>query len=314
MPLSRYDRIDTVSTPLDPLAAALNWIRGLRSVGLCSDLLKERHGFVGSTVTTDAARAMAAHAEVAVALIEQALSGPAHVSYIAAYYGLLDLAKIVIVASGGLAELQKEKWHGMSWSGIQTAVQDLQTDHITLQGRGAGALFYKALTGKRWTTPNRKSRRLAMRDVYPYIQCVSFEYAQVYGVQRLAPLASEFQPTGKNVGRARLTFYGQPSPATHGRNHFKLLAGLKKESDTTYVSELVTGSSSDELLLRAAQRIQRRYLLYPHAGRAPLGGFAPRVSSTLPMQPTVDFAAFLTPVSMGVRVSGILDHSDRLRA
>lgn len=279
------------------MAAALSWIRGLRSVGLCADLLTRHHGFTAGRATRDAAKAIAAHAEVAVALLEQALAGPAHVSYVAAYYGLLDLAKIVVVASGALPALKREKFHGMSWTGVNTAAQDLQTDHITLHDRGAGALFYRALTDAPWLTPARTRRKVFMRDVYPYIQCISFEYSQIYGISGLAPLTCEVKATGEKEGHAELTFYGTPAPATLGRSHFKLLAGLKKKSDSTYVSEPIRFNTRDELFERAHEAIRRRFLLYSHKDSAPLGAFAIFQGSAPSMRPNVQFHGFYTPAS-----------------
>ena len=173
----RYDKLENVWTQRDPFDDLCCWISGLRSVSYTQDLLHAVHAFP-SRATREAAKAVSAHAEAAIQLLEQAQCAAAEVAFLPIYYALLDLAKIYVIVAGRLSELQNQRYHGATHSGALKASHELMTDTITLRGRGAIPLLYSVLTGLRVPRGNLP---LKMREVYKYIWDVNYEYGRLCG-------------------------------------------------------------------------------------------------------------------------------------
>jgi len=93
---------------------------------------------------------------------------------------MLDLAKIAIVCRHGLVDLQTQRRHGASWSGISAPDDGLLNDHIAIQPRGAIAIFYRLLTDE--SAPLLQLQVL-LGDIYPLIESVGFEFHQAYSIK-----------------------------------------------------------------------------------------------------------------------------------
>ena len=269
MQLFRYADRSQCRTPLDPLDDCTAWFRGLSSRDYTAELLQARHGFTDATRTRSCTRAIAAHADSAVDLLEQAFSGPARTSYLPIYYAMLNLAKVVVLCKGWLSELQTQRVHGASWSGIRRASQDLLTDHITLQERGAIGLFYRALVGELWPRSRRKDRngkwvythqrRVVLRSLYPYINSVSFEYRTAYGEERrMTAIEASLQQAGTGKWRVEAAFPDIGLPTGQAKREFRILSGLTEEHGK-YVSRSV--SASDPSGARASLANDFRWFL-----------------------------------------------------
>ncbi len=115
----RYDTHHLTSTQLDPMQDLTAWIAGLRSVGFVSDLLRERHQFRTARATTRAAKAISAHADVAVQFLDQGFAATSEIAFLPVFYALSNLAKITITMSGHLNLLEQERWHGATWAGAR---------------------------------------------------------------------------------------------------------------------------------------------------------------------------------------------------
>lgn len=174
----RYDRTESVRTNLDPIEDLAQWISGLRSIGLASDLLKSYHGIADSLLKENA-RTVADHATTAVDLLDQAFSGPSRASYLPLYYAFLNLAKICVIASGQGKELQGQRLHGVSYRPGRGTRKDLLHEKLTLKPRGALSLFYRTLAGQTWGSVDKT---IQLDQVYPFIQNISHEYHRTYGV------------------------------------------------------------------------------------------------------------------------------------
>ena len=119
MLLLRYATRSGCRTPLDPLEDCTAWFRGLRSRDYTEDLLLKEHGLTAPGRARDCSKAIAAHADSATDLLDQAFSGPARTSYLPIYYAMLDLAKIVVLSKGWLSQLHRQRMHGASWTGVK---------------------------------------------------------------------------------------------------------------------------------------------------------------------------------------------------
>lgn len=223
----RYPEVARCSTPLDPIEDCTAWIAGLRSAELSGQLLRRRHGFVKRREINEASKTIRAHAQGAIEFLDQAHSGPSRSSFLPLYYAMLNLAKVAIVFRGGALALQKQRHHGASWSGIKSQASDLVNDHITVYGSGAISLFYRAVVGTSYPPLEGK---VSLRQVYPLIPAVGFEYDQAYNARNvLQPVRVYFNQHDEKGWCVEIT----PSIHVHHPLSPKspLLAGLQKCRD-----------------------------------------------------------------------------------
>jgi hypothetical protein len=223
----RYPEVARCSTPLDPIADCTAWIAGLRSAEFSGQLLRRTHGFVNRREINEASKTIRAHAQGAIEFLDQAHSGPSRNSFLPLYYAMLNLAKIAIVFRGGAHELQKQRHHGASWSGIKAQASDLVNDHITVYKSGAISLFYRTVVG---TGHPPLEGKVVLRQVYPLIPSVGFEYDQAYKARDvLMPLRVYFNQHDENGWCVEVT------PSLHVQHPLTpkspLLIGLRKCRD-----------------------------------------------------------------------------------
>jgi hypothetical protein len=178
----RYAGRVRCSTPLDPIADCTAWIAGLRSTEYTASMLRGAHGFSNRADILEASKVIRAHAQAVLEFLDQAQRGPTRASFLPLYYAMLNLAKIAIVFRGGLRDLERQRHHGAFWSGLTSRGQDLLSDHITVRSKGAIALFYRALAGHHHAALDG---RIYLRQVYPLISSVGFEYRQAYQAEPL---------------------------------------------------------------------------------------------------------------------------------
>jgi YaaC-like Protein len=299
----RYPNLQGVGTCTEPLQSVLSWVAGLRSVGYVEDLLRTTHRLPGQ-MAHEAARSIAAHSRMSVNLFEEGLQSRVDTGYLPLYYGMLDLAKVVVIAGGRLEQLRNQRQHGISWSGIDTRCHDLATDHVTVMGEGAFPLFYQTLVGSMWPNTRQRARnntwistpkrQLLLRNIYPYVAVVAYEYGQIYQVtKKLAPVITRVVKTSATQGHVQLSFIGRPNPGTTNPRHFKALRNLRPDGDH-YVGPTVTGQTDAEIVTAATGDF-RRFLLYDGVQRGPF----PLGIQAGPVQvaPIATIMASMTPVS-----------------
>lgn len=263
----RYETISGVSSALDPVDDALDWIAGLRSTQYTSDLLRKKHGFVSSQDVRSAAATVAAHTAAAAGLIEQARSGPTALSFLPLYYAILSLSKICVAIGPQRAFIGVHRHHGASYNPLQKSSRDLRTETITLQPKGVLGLFYTTLTGEPWY---RAARAMHMAAVMPFITSVGFEHNLAFGSPpKLARVHVGIE--GDAGSRYQLTVAAplQP-PIWNGRlRELRAFRGLKQDSKDSneYRSPSVTANSASEARRQLIGRHLRPSLLYdPHEG------------------------------------------------
>src|SRR5689334_7450317 len=128
MMIHRYPDTVQLTSELDPMADVTSWIRGLRSVGYTSDILRNIHGFIDKNRIKHSAQAISAYVDTAVQLLNQGQSSSTELSYLPIYYAMLNLAKAVTIFSGHMKELSMNKYHGATWGSSGKRVQTLLTD------------------------------------------------------------------------------------------------------------------------------------------------------------------------------------------
>lgn len=178
----RYPGYKQSSSPLEPLDDLRDWIAGLRSESYTSDILAKVHGLADAR---EAAKEVRHYADAAIGFIDQAYSGPEDTSYLPLYYAALNLSKIYIVASGRRSAIPANRWHGASYNPTRATPSDLLKDSIFLSEKGILGLFYECLTGEKFAgeLKRRRSPRLRLSAIYPYIPGISIELGAAYNIK-----------------------------------------------------------------------------------------------------------------------------------
>ena len=256
--IQRYDKVENVTTHRDPFDDLCCWISGLRSAAYTREILQSTW-HLSVKASREPATAIAAHAEAAIQLLDQARDGAPEVAFLPTYYGLVNLAKIYVILAGRLADLEQQRWHGATHSGALKASQDLMTDTVTLKGKGAIPLLYTVLTGLK--VP-RGNLTLRMSEVYRHIWNVGYEYQRLYGaVQAFQQVHIDFEnaPTG---GQRLVAYLSVSDGPLASKKDLRLLANFKADASrpNTFVSPSVGG---DEAKARATllSRVRRSLLI-----------------------------------------------------
>jgi hypothetical protein len=198
-------------------------VEALRSKGYVSDILRKKHNISRNVAIL--AKAISAHAEQAVNLIEQGLSSQEEVSFLPLYYSMLNLAKVHIIVNGHIDKLQKQKYHGVTTIGKGSVSRDLLSSKIGLKKNGVIPLFYNSITGESLPiTRGARTLVIKMDDIYPYIPGISFELLLAYGIKnKYVPIFNGVFLKG-DANRYHLSVY---SPEQLNLRETKLLKGFK---------------------------------------------------------------------------------------
>lgn len=167
----RYPATLACESQLDLLKDALTWISFLRSEDYVVHCLRTVHRLTPAD-SKIRAKQILPHACYAVEYIEQALGSRAEVSFLPAYYGLLNLAKIVVLLGPRHADLQTHRWHGVAYDGWTHVHRSVLTERVILKRGGALALYYETLVGIPWPA----DKQILMADMYPYLYDAAYEY------------------------------------------------------------------------------------------------------------------------------------------
>lgn len=265
----RYPRVVSVTSDAPTYETLRAWLGGLSGRRVAEELLAVVHGR-GATVQ-DEARAMAAYVEQGLSFFDDARRSRTETAFVPMYYGMLNLSKAMVVASGRMAALNNARLHGATWSGAKLNKQTLLTDTVTLMPSGALPLLFEALTGSMWpkSANKRKAgaanhvRELQMKDVYPLIAGIGSELDEAFGLRDVFhTVRASTIPAGGNSEYLHLSL--DPPLGTHSTRHVGILAGLAAESGSAGGAFI-----SPELLLGAgaapgteARRLLRHHLLY----------------------------------------------------
>jgi len=188
--LSRYEKDFEAISNLHRLDDALDVVTFLTAESFVAKKLIDRHRKSQSEANFLSKR-IVAHARIAGKFARLSLASEPAISFLPAYYAILNLAKVCCLAGKYSSEFtQHSRWHGATYNTQSMGVRALLTDSVTVKKGGALALFYKTLTNQ----DIEKDRLFKLRDVYPLVPGVSSEFEIVSGSLQ-SPLYLEF--TGK---------------------------------------------------------------------------------------------------------------------
>ena len=256
MKLTRYPKEEVVVSSLNHFEDVIDWLGYLTANEFVVSLLCSAHGCAVDDAKRRAAKIIP-HAKYAVAYLEQVRTSPSAVSFLPAYYAILNLAKICILAGQYHFELtHHNRWHDAAYNVQAKDSHGLLTEQITLHEGGALALFYKTLT--RIALTGRKKIRIG--DLYPCILNVGAESSLAAGAPS-AILPISFNPI-REAGKLTVAAQVEGAlPSNFSIRHVPALRGFRQDSVNTQLFRKYVGMCpNNEVQERMRSVIDTQYL------------------------------------------------------
>ena len=223
----RYPTTREVVSNQDPLADVLDWLGFLAARDYLSELLTQRHG-LSPAAASSRVNAIVPHVRTGREYVQQSLDGPPALSFLPAYYAMLNLMKVYVLLGPRHGDLQQHRWHGITYDVSQNR-RSILTEEITIRTGGVSPLFYESLTGLPFGS---RQRALRMRELLPYVAGVTHEYELATGeASRLAVLKLTFEQRAGGLYPI-MTAVAQPNappPQTWRRSELRLLRGFRAD-------------------------------------------------------------------------------------
>jgi hypothetical protein len=175
--LHRYPKMHAVVSDQDPFADMLDWLSFLTASDYLVNLLHTRHG-ISPAEARARSRPIMSHVRIASGYVQQSLAGPAELSFLPAYYAILNLLKVYVLLGPYHAELEKNRWHGAMYDVTSKDSRSIETEIVTIKRGGVIPLFYRTVTG---SVLSQSDVHVELRDVLPLLRNVSHEYQLASG-------------------------------------------------------------------------------------------------------------------------------------
>ncbi len=259
MVLRRYKKLREVGSALDPIDDMLNFVGYLTSREYLVELAHSRHG-LSLTEAKARAKRILPHVQTGLAYVEQSLLGQKEISFLPAYYAILNFLKVYVLLGRWHGDLPHQRHHGATYKGHPKDSRNLMTERVTLKDKGAIPLFYKTLTGESYPP----DYPVEMRHVYPYVYNVGAEYEMCEGLKSDVALIRVKIAGASDGGKVALL---RADPLRKGRKfdrrHLKLL-GAGWERVRTDPVEYSSGKlpPDDEEQIRHLRSHLKGHLLY----------------------------------------------------
>lgn len=169
--MSRYSQTYTVGTNLNPISDLLVFLEYMVCEEYLINTVTPRHNITKSTAKKRV-KSIVSHIKVGMQYIKESIALDSELSFLPAYYGILNFMKVYVLLGPYHANLSTQRWHGAIYPVNAKDSQSLLTEQIILKKGGALPLFYKTVTGNSWQAP----MTLKMSDIYPYITGIGAEY------------------------------------------------------------------------------------------------------------------------------------------
>jgi len=176
----RYEAVNLVTSPLDPIKDVVCWVKGLTSTKYVEELLESKHNLLGPPSVRDRSKIITSFVHLGCEYLEQAEKGPPEISFLPLYYALLNFSKAYIAAGPYCTEISKNRKHGALYP-PWTNARNLDNDTIKILPQGTIPLLYRTLVGEDMFKNTSSTLTLKMKDIYPYIFDISAEYKMATG-------------------------------------------------------------------------------------------------------------------------------------
>jgi len=104
-----------VTSKHDPFVDIVDWLGFLTAKEYVVDLMRKGHSVPNKQAEPRAAKIIP-HVNLAVDSIRQSLEGPPDISFLPAYYAMLNLMKVYVLVGPQSGNLATNRWHGASYN------------------------------------------------------------------------------------------------------------------------------------------------------------------------------------------------------
>lgn len=241
MQLSRYESRTYSSSNLDHFDDMVDTLGYLLAPEYVVELLTKTHGY-GVREAKARAKRIVSHARIGISYLEQTKSSPSEVSFLSAYYAILNLAKVCILFGPYADELRgQSRWHGASYPTNAKDSRSLLTEKFIFNPGGALALYYKTLVGI--NLPSK--RTIVVGDLYRCISDISVEFDLATGGQS-AVYSVDFNYTSDNTKGLIFARLYSPNPINVKVSQLPALNGFKKNGENEFIKILGPPATNSE--------------------------------------------------------------------
>lgn len=274
----RYTEFEDVTTELNPMEDAVDWLAGFESVSRLTKTLIKTRGISQDEAKSRAKRGTS-FAKSAMDFIEDAKNARPHTALLPVYYAYLNLCKLMIACSDESHEVESGITHGVSYRVGQKNSQSLFTEAIWIRRNGVFPVLYRVLTGESIRFPKKKNfRSIRLGEVYARTSGLTAEYSMATG-QKVSSLCyadavSHYNIVqGETAGRCKITsVYGHPIPTGTKLSAFPNWSPQSTEPELWQSESRKVHTASDFDL---SEVIRRQFFYMPVIGRStPLTLFA----------------------------------------
>ena len=179
MEIYKYDNSNCVSTHDNPMEDLLILWESFKNIEYVEEILQSKYGVTRKRRRQELSSKIKTYTSHGLELSRQAINSNVDSSFINLYYACLNLSKVLILFKGLDSQLSRNRWHGASYPNNMIRIQSPLNEYIEIKRNGSISLLYNCLTSQSIS----RNHRLHMRDIYPYIDDISAEYKQLYGLE-----------------------------------------------------------------------------------------------------------------------------------
>ena len=223
MPLLRYPSNHVASSKHDPFIDVVDWFGFLTAKEYLINLIRRVHHVPIKQAATRATNIIP-HVRLAVDYIRQSLEGPPDISFLPAYYAMLNLMKVYVLLGPHFASLATSRWHGASYDVNGKDSHSVLTEIVTVRKTGVLPLFYETITHKPLAA---KPIRIRIGDILPYVAGVGHEYElATNSPAQLCALSLSYEQQ-QSTTRPVLSIYHPPTIGVVPVNRLRMLRSFR---------------------------------------------------------------------------------------
>jgi len=257
--LQRYADDMPISSSQSGFTDVLDWLGFLAAREYLAQLLVNVHAVTAQEAANRCTQVIP-HVRIAAAYIRQSLEGPPDISFLPAYYAILNLMKVYVLLGPRHADLAKNRWHGATYDPQGKDSRSVLTEEIVVKNGGVFPLFYETLTGSKL---RRTPVRLRVGDFLHSVSGVWFEYNLATGQHPgVCNLAFDVLAIG---GKHRLRcIVATPHPLPRGQLQCMRTFRQDPTNKNLYLGPFVTNSAPEVIsAIRAGIRTELLYRVEP---------------------------------------------------
>jgi hypothetical protein len=191
--LQRYETDEVLSSSQNGFIDLVDWLGFLSAREYLVGVLRTTHS-LSALEAMKRSEQIIPHVRLASGYIQQSLDGPPELSFLPAYYAILNLMKVYVLLGPRHADLPRNRWHGATYDVGGKDSHSVLTEEIVLKKGGVFPLFYECITGRSLTSTKLKLR---IRDFLGYVTGITYEYTLATGAR--SPIrAVHFAPLNNN--------------------------------------------------------------------------------------------------------------------